>query len=191
MKKIPTLFKRDFKSRLVYDEIYPGNEWVLNGEGFGTVKFDGTPCLIKDNVMHKRYDAKNGKIPPSDFIPCESEPDPITGHWPGWILVKENNEDKFFWEAIEPFQEILPYFFIENGTYELVGPKIQGNPYLLQKHSLWLHGSKRGIPNLKSFEEVKNFLSSFQEEGIVWYHPDGKMAKIKRRDFGFQWPLKF
>ena len=27
-------------------------------------------------------------------------------------------------------------------------------------------------------------------EGIVWHHPDGRMAKIKARDFGIQWPPK-
>ena len=26
-------------------------------------------------------------------------------------------------------------------------------------------------------------------EGIVWHHPDGRMAKIKRRDFGLSWPI--
>ena len=25
-------------------------------------------------------------------------------------------------------------------------------------------------------------------EGIVWHHPDGRMVKIKRKDFGFKWP---
>ena len=24
-------------------------------------------------------------------------------------------------------------------------------------------------------------------EGIVWHHPDGRWAKIKRRDFGLKW----
>jgi hypothetical protein len=25
-------------------------------------------------------------------------------------------------------------------------------------------------------------------EGVVWYHEDGRMVKIKRRDFGLKWP---
>ena len=25
-------------------------------------------------------------------------------------------------------------------------------------------------------------------EGIVWHHPDGRMVKIKARDFGLPWP---
>jgi hypothetical protein len=24
-------------------------------------------------------------------------------------------------------------------------------------------------------------------EGIVWHHPDGRMVKIKKKDFGYKW----
>jgi hypothetical protein len=37
MKKIPSLFKRDYEgTRLVYDKIVPGTEWVPAGEGVAT-----------------------------------------------------------------------------------------------------------------------------------------------------------
>lgn len=188
MKKIPSLFKRDYEgTRLVYDEVSPGCEWVLQGEGEATVKLDGTPCLIKDSKMFKRYDAKNGKTQPPDFIPCEEKPDPNTGHWPGWVSVKDNNEDKPFWEAFSKLDIIKKD---QGGTFELVGPKIQGNPYKVKEHRFYRHGELRNLFPTLTFEGIKIFLSAFTHEGIVWHHPDGRMAKIKRRDFGFEWPIK-
>lgn len=51
MKKIPTLFEREFSNHKVISIkpiVIPGFEWVLNGEGIATIKFDGAPrCKIK------------------------------------------------------------------------------------------------------------------------------------------------
>lgn len=102
MKKIPTLFEREFKDHNVIKilpKVHPGMEWGLKGEGVATVKYDGSCCAIIDGEYYKRYDCKKGKIPPEGFIPC-CEPDSITGHWPGWVNVDENNpSDKWFVEA--------------------------------------------------------------------------------------------
>lgn len=74
-------------------------EWVLEGEGIATVKYDGACCAVINGEFYKRYDCKKGKVPPEGFIPC-CEPDKITGHWPGWVKVNENNpSDKWFIEA--------------------------------------------------------------------------------------------
>jgi len=188
VKKIPSLFERDYEGTMqVYNKVVSGSEWVLNGEGIGTEKFDGTPCLINANHMYKRYDAKNGKMPPLLFIPCEEKPDPITGHWLGWIPIKGvGNEDSPFWEAFSMLSFINRNI---GGTFELVGPKINGNPYGLSEHCFWKHGSIKVIPNLITFEGIKSFLLNFDGEGIVWHHQDGRMVKIKRRDFGFEWPI--
>ena len=59
MRKIPSLFKRDYEgTRLVYDEVVPGSEWVLAGEGVATRKWDGTACMVRDGRLYKRYDCK-------------------------------------------------------------------------------------------------------------------------------------
>lgn len=83
-------------------------------------------------------------------------------------------------------------------AYELVGPKVQGNPYgiaPLNRHRLWQHGAnfeRRGTPEPpRGFDAIRRFLVAYpQHEGIVWWHPDGRRAKIKRRDFGLEWPPK-
>ena len=33
------------------------------------------------------------------------------------------------------------------------------------------------------FEGLRQWLNDHTFEGIVWHHPDGRMAKIKKRDF--------
>ena len=87
MRKIISLFQRDYDGdRLVRDEVVPGAEWVIAGEGTATRKFDGTCCLVRDGRLFKRYDAKQGKTPPAGFEPAQ-DPDEVTGHWPGWMPV--------------------------------------------------------------------------------------------------------
>jgi hypothetical protein len=61
MKKIPTLFEREFKDHNVINvlpNVTKGMEWVLGNEGIATIKYDGSCCAILDDVFYKRYDAK-------------------------------------------------------------------------------------------------------------------------------------
>lgn len=180
MKKIISLFQRNYDGdRLVRDEVVPGAEWVLAGEGVATQKFDGTACRIEFGRLFKRYDAKHGKQPPAGFIPCQS-PDPVTGHWPGWVPVREDaKEDKYHVEA----RKEQPY--LPDGNYELVGPKIQGNPENYQHHRLVPHGVMMMDPP-RSFEALREWFMGKDIEGIVWHHPDGRMVKIKKKDFGLR-----
>ena len=185
MQKIISLFKRDYEgTRLVYDEIVPGAEWVQAGEGVATVKWDGTSCLVRDGVLYKRYDAKQGKTPPPDFLPAQ-DADPVTGHWPGWVPVRADDPaSRWHREAV---RDIMP----PDGTYELVGPKVQGNPYGFTSHRLILHGDTTLPDAPRTFTAVKAYLEAHPAyEGIVWHHPDGRMVKAKRKDFGLPWPIK-
>jgi hypothetical protein len=181
MIKIPSLFKRDYDTHLVYDEVVEGSEWVQLGEGEATIKFDGTACLIQDGKLYKRYDAKHGKKPPDNFTPAQDEPDEITGHWPGWVPVNES--DKWHNEAFEHAKETK---LCDNGTYELVGPKIQSNPEGLIAHILIRHGVIALASAPRTFNELKEWFVDKYIEGIVWHHPDGRMVKIKKKDFGLK-----
>lgn len=189
MKKIPSVFKRDYLgTRLVYDEVVSGSEWVLAGEGVPTEKVDGTSCMVRGGVLYKRFDRKrwydtlNPKPAPPGWEPCEPEPNEHTGHWPGWVPVGDGPEDAYHREAM--------IASLPDGTYELLGPKVQGNPYGLPAHHLYRHGSHRfDRDDLLSFGAIRSFLAGRLIEGIVWHHPDGRMAKIKRKDFGLPWPV--
>jgi len=190
MKKIPCLFKRDFNTKgrqtLIYNEVTEGCEWVLKGEGIPYIKIDGTACRIKEGVLYKRYDAKHGKIPPSNFEPCEETPDLITGHWPGWIPVGLEPDSIWHREAFEQSN-----CKNRDGTYELVGPKIKNNPEGLDRHTLLPHTSFKIIERIYlSYEGLCLYLRKNNVEGIVFHHPDGRMAKIRRSDYGFEWPIK-
>ena len=188
MQKVISLFKRDYEgTHLVYNEIVEGAEWVVNGEGVATEKIDGTSCLLQAGKLYKRYDAKKGKTPPQAFVPAQPEPDPVTGHWPGWLPVNGDPQDKWHRIARAGIIEAPPGTY-EDGTYELVGPKVQGNKYGLDSHLFRLHGDKilEGVP--RDFDGLKNYLTTHPEyEGIVWHQGDGRMVKIKRRDFGLPW----
>jgi len=177
MKKIVSLFKRDYDgTRLVYDEIVESAEWVTCGEGVPTRKWDGTACLVRDGKLYKRYDCKRGKTPPSGFEPAEPAPNEHTGHWPGWVPVGDGPNDRWHREAFvgdEP-----------DGTYELIGPKVQGNPEGMECHVLVQHGAHLLIGCPHNFDGLKTYLTTAGVEGVVWHHPDGRMVKIKAKDFG-------
>lgn len=182
MKKIKSLFKRDYGSgtRLVYNEVVEGSEWVLNGEGTPTRKFDGSCCAIIDGKIYKRYDAKKGKKVPDGAIPCQ-EPDPITGHQPCWLKCDESKpEDKYFIEGFNNLENKI------DGTYELCGEKVQGNPEKIIGHQLIKHGCEVLLNVPRDFEGIKEYLKDKDIEGIVWHRDNGDMVKIKKKDFGFK-----
>lgn len=199
MRKIPTLFEREFKDHKVVSIkpiVTPGMEWVLRGEGMATVKIDGACCAIIDGVFYKRYDAKHGKTPPAGAIPCQPEPDPITGHWPHWLRVDpEKPEDKWFIEAynntFKPnrFIEVRLSQFAIDGTYEAFGKHFQGNPYNLHTDFLAKHGEADLFRCPRDFEGLRDFLRSNYIEGIVFWKDGEPQCKIKRTDFGFAWPI--
>ena len=189
MKKIPTLFERIYENHKVVgitQNVTPGMEWVLKGEGAATLKVDGSCCAIIDGKFYKRYDAKKGKKPPEGAIPC-CEPDPVTGHWPHWMPVYALcDSDKWFWDA---FQNSGGYA-LENGTYEAVGPHFQGNPYLLDSDILLRHGTVRLDDFPSTFEGMQEYLKENAIEGVVFWKDGEPQCKIKRSDFGFEWPVK-
>lgn len=191
---MPCLFVREFHGRnshTITDQVTPGCEWVLAGEGVATVKWDGTACLVKDGTLWKRYDAKVNpktgmhKEPPPGALPCDPEPDPVTGHWPHWVRVDPDKpEDRRHVEAWQSFTGL------DEGTYELVGPAVNGNPHCVWSHKLIKHGESEIVLPDRTFEGLRAFLADFFYEGVVFHHPDGRMCKIRRADFGFPWPLR-
>ena len=185
MKKIPTLFERVFDKHHkvgINNKVHPGMEWVLGGEGTATEKIDGSCCAVIDGVFYKRYDAKRGKIPPANAIPC-CDPDPITGHWPHWIPVDESDKSNIWF--MEAYRNAgCP---TEEGTYEAIGPHFRANPYGLEKDVIEKHGT-RVLPDVpRNFEGIRDYLEKHNIEGIVFWNDGQPQCKIKRNDFGFPW----
>ncbi len=190
MKKIPTLFEREYADHKVVGIkpvlTSPDLQWVLDGEGIATEKIDGTCCAIIEGYFYKRYDAKKGKKPPENAIPC-CDPDPITGHWPHWVPVLfEDPASQWHIRALmraTTLGETLP-----DGTYEAVGPHFQGNPHRLPDDILIRHGETvLDVP--RTFEGLRDYLEQHEIEGIVFWKDGEPQCKIKRSDFGFKWPV--
>ena len=185
MKKIPTLFVRNPEDRrYVTDEVTPGCEWVLSGEGVATRKYDGT-CVMLDDAgdWWARREVKPGKTPPPGWT--QADHDETTGKSVGWEPIAQSSFAKFHAEAVANVLAV-GMSFAEPGTYELIGPKINGNPEGEEAHRLVRHGRDLSPSVVLTFERLRGhvtMLASEGIEGIVWHHPDGRMAKLKGRDF--------
>ncbi len=206
MRKIPTLFRRDPEDmRRVTSEVHPDCQWVLDGEGVATRKYDGTcvgffPAVRGEVRVHAtvgshevnepgdltgawlaRREVKPGKTPPAGFI--AEQTDEATGKTVGWEPVGQSSFAKVFDQAVaDPGAN--PYF----GTYELCGPKVNSNPEHFAEHRLIRHTDAEvlNLPPRLDFRTCERAVTDLAEhgyEGIVWHHPDGRMAKLKGRDF--------
>lgn len=209
MKKIPTLFTRVFYTeeehkhgiKEILPELSSPDLLVVLKNGTPTIKWDGTCVLYKKGKFYKRYDAKQGKTPPLNALPCEPTPDPITGHWPHWVEIDPTKpEDKWLYQVCSREQMWLMCMYgkeLEEGTYEAVGPHWQRNPYHLKYDVLLKHGAAEIIdldyengPYSRTFEGIRQWLMDHNEEGIVFWYKGEPRCKIKRSDFGIPWNVK-
>jgi hypothetical protein len=180
MKKIPSLFCRNHDtSGLVRNEVTPGCEWVIAGEGVATRKYDGACCMFRGGRFFKRR-----SLSPTDLIPPGFEPatdlDPMTHRIQGWVPVSEDaREDCYFREARRALKETPA-----DGTYELCGPMVQGNPEKFKTHVLVRHGIDILDDCPREYHALREYLSGRDIEGLIWVHPDGRMVKLKGCDFG-------
>lgn len=188
MKKITTLFKKDPKNLgRVINSIAKEHLWVFEF-GIPTRKFDGTSCAIINGEIHKRYDAKLDKLTgkykksiPVGAIPCQ-EADLISGHHPHWVKCnRDHPADKYHFLAFDALANKT------DGTYELCGEKVQGNPEGITGHQLIKHGSS--ILDIKAFDfdNIYTYLLVTDIEGIVFKHKyNSRMCKIRKTDFGIK-----
>lgn len=202
MQKIPTLFPKDSNdlSRVIEgSSLFPINQLTFR------IKVDGTACYILNGQPYVRYDAKlikrkRGKVIktltkeevlltlPDGAIPCQ-EPDEKSGHWPHWILLLNQPEyhgQRKGYETSKPTQD---------GSYECVGPSINGNPHKEDYHSWVYHSSDKlvvelELSNSNCFYELKKFMKDFPYEGLVAYKDGIPVAKIRRCDYGYA-PIQF
>lgn len=184
MEKIPTLFVRDFSTQraAVLPQVSPGCEWVVAGEGEATRKYDGT-CTMLDEAGQwwARREVKPGKTPPPHYIAIST--DETTGKTAGWEPIEQSAFAKLHAEAVKNTTITGP------GTYELVGPKINKNPDGFTDHILVPHGwapfsVRQDLATApRDYDGLREWLHARPYEGIVWHNPDGRMVKIKAKDF--------
>jgi hypothetical protein len=182
MEKIPTLFVRNPENmKLVTREVTHDAMWVLAGEGNPTRKMDG---------INIRVNTSNGYCLHVEKRRNPTREEKANGVEPGYIgASRDNSADKHIFAAVDA----TTFADWPDGAWpcEALGPKIQGGcevltpmlyPFTLRPYPL--------TANPRTYDEIRDFLERSKIEGIVWHHPDGRMAKIKRRDFGLSWPVK-
>lgn len=183
MDKIPTLFVRDVaRPQFVTETITPGCEWVLAGQGITTIKKDGT------NV---RATVSDGKLTLMEKRRNPSREEKAAGAEPGYVQIEPSDPSN---KHILAAFEATDFTGWPDGAHpcEALGPKIQGGieskvPTL---YAFTIDPERLSASRPTTFEGIRFLLSGLNVEGLVWHHPDGRMAKIKRRDFGFKWPAE-
>lgn len=162
----------------ILKEYHPDCRWITDETIIAVQKYDGTCCVVIDCKFYKRRQVKEGQSIPNDFIQVDQ--DKNTGKIFGWIPVSEKGKvDKPYREAWERLSDK------SDGTYELIVPKVQGNPEKQDFHILQRHSDARIFQNVPiTYNEIRKWLKDKDIEGLVFRHPDGRMAKIKKCDFG-------
>lgn len=174
MQKIPTMYSRDesLRGHPVKAGVKPECAWVEAGEGLPTRKLDGVNVKIEGGKLYKRQKPKVGDYDEAAYVEAR----------------RDDPSDRYIWEGFDALPLKL------DGIYEAVGPKIQANPDEFPSHMLI-----RVVPPdmsvltlasqpTRTFEGLRAWLGLNAVEGIVFHHPDGRLAKIKRRDYGLSWP---
>jgi hypothetical protein len=183
MQKIPTIFNRDWQgNRGVVDQLVVDPVWL--GNATATEKLDGTNVrlTVRANTLVRLEKRRN---------PTKAQKD-IGIEEPWYVDANESDpSDKYLWDAARATDLNVP-----DGEWsgEAIGPKIQGNPLGLDRHTVVLFGLGRApvIDDAPTtYDELREWLprqaSAFNNvvkiEGIVWHGADGSMAKIKTKDF--------
>ena len=183
MEKIPTLFERDDHFRVI-DRPRPECAWVFDGEGTPTEKLDGT------NV---RLTVRSGQLVRAEKRRNPSKVQKQQGIVDGWYVDIDDYSAEDKWILAAARNTDVAAWPDGEHPCEALGPRIQGNPLGLTEHRCVpfnLHVPEFPDPP-RSYTGLQEYLASLDSrfapghlaEGIVFHHPDGRRAKIKRKDF--------
>lgn len=184
MRKIPTIFQRDRRWPFhVNDVPHPDCDWVFRGEGVPLRKYDGA-CMMRNAAgqWYARRVLRGGEVSPKGFKPIQLGVK--SSEIVGWEPVENSSFARYHSGASVLYHESGN----PAGTYELVVSKINGNLDGMPSHWLVKHSLAPVLPlSGRSFREIRDAVLEYHREngieGIVFHHPDGRMAKIKARDF--------
>jgi len=196
MRKIPTIFIRNVEGKVVDQWNYEA-EWVRLGKGRATEKVDGT------NV---RVTVRAGEVVRLEKRRNPTQHQKQKGIEPWYTDAHQDDpNDKWIWAAVAHTKIIDDRNLYENPLYlageiilpdgewscEAIGPGINNNPYRLANNVLYPFSfapiyldAPREYDLLKRYFPHDSVLAPrCRMEGIVWHGQDGRMAKIKARDF--------
>lgn len=184
MNYIPTIFLRnEVTPFLVYNKPNSLCKWVFEGEGRATRMYDGIPVLIKDGLKYiqlKIFSEKGKRVDePLGFVRCYVDD---KNRVVGWAPLYTNpNLGAIALNTIKRTNAVELY----NGTYELIGPDILSNSDHVSHNQLVRHDNAYEYSDVpRTFDELVEWFKPMHIHGLVFHHQDGRMAKIKKSDFG-------
>jgi hypothetical protein len=187
-RKMTALFEIDRVNHVGTDVINDKSAWVFTEPAVATVKRDGTGVLVTpEGEIFVRRSVKKGKRVPEGFRLAEI--DAFTGHMFGVEPFAQSSFKTALEEALPATGKKL-----DPGTYELCGPKVNGNPEGFTEHVLIRHGAETltVIPDMRSvhpdeaFDLLKDIFTDLKTqgvEGVVWWGADDKRVKLRVKDF--------
>jgi hypothetical protein len=187
-RKMTALFEIDRVKHVGTDVVNNNSAWVFSEPARATVKRDGTGVVVTaDGEILVRRSVKKGKRVPEGFRLAEV--DAFTGHMFGVEPVAQSGFKAMMEEAL--LNTVAP---LEQGTFELCGPKINGNPEGFDKHVLIRHGAEvlPCIPDMRTvvpgdafglLKELFEDLKTQGVEGVVWWGTNDKRVKLRVKDF--------
>lgn len=184
MKKIPTIFNRDWDGdRTVIDQYVQDFDF---SKAIATEKIDGmnVRVTVRNHTLVRLEKRRN----PDKLQKAKGIVDP-------WYVDADEYgpEDKYLWLAARQMRlDDVP-----DGEWsgEAVGPNIQGNPLNMKTPVVVLFSLRQKAMQLQNvptdYTGLKKYLKTAKSvvgencgiEGIVWHWPNGDMAKIKTKDF--------
>ena len=99
---------------------------------------------------------------------------------------KYSSGDRWYWAAYGDAK--VRGEDLSDWTFEAIGLHFRGNPYGLVYDTLVRHGGVE-LSVDRTFDGIKQYLHDMPMEGIVFWLGDEPMCKIRRKDFGFEWPI--
>jgi hypothetical protein len=91
------------------------------------------------------------------------------------------------WSLIQA--EDVKYDKVAKGSYVGTGTYREGNPNSLKYDMLIRHGLDVVTVD-RTFDGIRKWLEENEEEGLVFWKDGEPRCKIKRSDFGLEWPIK-
>jgi len=194
MRKMTTLYKQEFtslsdnKGRIfsgLSQETNKENDWVFTDPTTVAYrKLDGASAAIINGKIYSRYMSRQRKNTPAqipkDGIPAQPHIDEATQTHPYWVPAEPKGQGKHHYNAF------INQPGLSDGTYELIGPTVNGNPEEYDVNTLVSHTDPSlliPLPNTLTRESLKSLVLSQPYEGVVFRNSNDDMCKLRRVDF--------
>lgn len=103
-----------------------------------------------------------------------------------WQVIQDTPEHRHYYTGRYNMRK--GYRGMRNGAFTLIGPNVNGNPYMMQAHMLFKTCgiTSRALPITP--EDAKVHFETSPVYGLLYKGTRGRWAKATREQFGLAWP---